>query len=71
MPRCPMCRIAIPEGAAAFPFCSERCRLLDLGNWLDERYAVPGADDTSAGGTEEGEESEYAPPPRVRPRLDG
>ncbi len=20
------------------PFCCERCRLLDLGNWLDERY---------------------------------
>ena len=23
-----------------FPFCSERCRLLDLGNWASERYAV-------------------------------
>jgi len=26
------------------PFCSERCKLLDLQNWVDERYRVP--DDT-------------------------
>jgi endogenous inhibitor of DNA gyrase (YacG/DUF329 family) len=25
---------------AEFPFCSERCRLLDLGNWASEKYAV-------------------------------
>jgi endogenous inhibitor of DNA gyrase (YacG/DUF329 family) len=25
---------------ADFPFCSERCRLLDLGNWAAERYVV-------------------------------
>ena len=24
------------------PFCSERCKLLDLQNWIDERYRVPG-----------------------------
>ena len=23
------------------PFCSERCKLLDLGNWVDEKYQVP------------------------------
>jgi uncharacterized protein len=23
------------------PFCSERCRLLDLGNWASERYCIP------------------------------
>ena len=23
------------------PFCSDRCRLIDLGRWLDESYAVP------------------------------
>jgi len=28
--------------AAWRPFCSERCRLLDLGNWVGERYRVPG-----------------------------
>ncbi len=23
------------------PFCSERCKILDLGNWLSETYRVP------------------------------
>ena len=23
------------------PFCSERCRTIDLGNWLSEEYGVP------------------------------
>jgi len=25
------------------PFCSERCRLIDLGNWASDQYTVPGA----------------------------
>jgi uncharacterized protein len=25
------------------PFCSERCKLLDLGRWVNEEYKVPGA----------------------------
>lgn len=29
-----------PENEA-FPFCSSRCKLADLGNWLGERYVVP------------------------------
>jgi endogenous inhibitor of DNA gyrase (YacG/DUF329 family) len=31
-----------------FPFCSERCRLLDLANWATERYVIsePAADET-------------------------
>ena len=24
------------------PFCSERCRLIDLGEWADERHRIPG-----------------------------
>lgn len=28
------------EGAPHFPFCSERCRLVDLGGWLEERYRI-------------------------------
>jgi endogenous inhibitor of DNA gyrase (YacG/DUF329 family) len=26
------------------PFCSERCKLIDLGAWLEERHAIPGED---------------------------
>ena len=38
---CPICRKPTDSAANAdFPFCSERCRLLDLGNWAAERYVV-------------------------------
>jgi hypothetical protein len=30
------------EGNPDRPFCSQRCRLADLGNWAAERYRVPG-----------------------------
>jgi endogenous inhibitor of DNA gyrase (YacG/DUF329 family) len=30
----------VATDAGTFPFCSERCRLVDLGNWLDGRYAL-------------------------------
>lgn len=28
------------------PFCSERCKMADLGNWFAGRYAIPDDDDT-------------------------
>ena len=38
---CPICkRPTDSERDADFPFCSERCRLLDLGAWSAERYVV-------------------------------
>ena len=43
--RCPMCATSLQiktiDDLPSFPFCSERCRLIDLGRWVDERYAVP------------------------------
>jgi len=39
--KCPICaKKTIAERDAEFPFCSERCRLLDLGNWSAERYRI-------------------------------
>jgi endogenous inhibitor of DNA gyrase (YacG/DUF329 family) len=39
--RCPMCQRATDsELDKDFPFCSERCRLLDLGAWASEKYVV-------------------------------
>lgn len=38
--RCPTCK-AQGERQPTFPFCSERCRLVDLSRWLDEGYRVP------------------------------
>ena len=40
-PLCVQCHRR-PVDAAWRPFCSERCKLLDLRNWIDERYRVPG-----------------------------
>ncbi len=47
MPRsvpCPTCRQAADWDDNPYrPFCSQRCRLLDLGNWTEERYRIAGA----------------------------
>jgi endogenous inhibitor of DNA gyrase (YacG/DUF329 family) len=38
---CPICRRPTDaERDANFPFCSERCRLIDLGNWSSEKYKI-------------------------------
>jgi endogenous inhibitor of DNA gyrase (YacG/DUF329 family) len=29
-----------PDDYPHRPFCSARCKLVDLGNWLDERYRI-------------------------------
>ncbi len=48
--RCPTCEHpsaprSTPQGEnRAFPFCSARCKMIDLGKWLDEKYRVPGAE---------------------------
>lgn len=40
--RCPGCgaAVTVPPAVATFPFCSSRCRMADLGRWLDGRYAL-------------------------------
>jgi endogenous inhibitor of DNA gyrase (YacG/DUF329 family) len=39
--KCPICKKPLPnENVPTFPFCSDRCRLVDLGNWLDGKYQV-------------------------------
>jgi endogenous inhibitor of DNA gyrase (YacG/DUF329 family) len=43
-PRCPTCRVPVGwQDNPHRPFCSERCRLADLGSWVTERYRIPGA----------------------------
>jgi endogenous inhibitor of DNA gyrase (YacG/DUF329 family) len=54
-PPCPTCREpAAPRGDASFPFCSARCRLIDLGRWLDGDYRIPADDDAPPGDDGEG-----------------
>lgn len=39
--RCPICKKEVLwEGNPFRPFCGERCKLIDLDNWLSERYRV-------------------------------
>ena len=43
--RCPTCKKDVAPDAKSFPFCSERCRLVDLGNWLDGKYRIASQND--------------------------
>lgn len=42
--QCPQCgaEVVWADSEKTRPFCSERCRLVDLGAWLDEKYVIPG-----------------------------
>jgi endogenous inhibitor of DNA gyrase (YacG/DUF329 family) len=55
---CPICGRAMQGQSAAewpqFPFCSARCRTIDLGRWLGETYRLP---------AEEAEDSPSSPEP--------
>jgi len=44
--RCPTCKKNVVWEQNPFrPFCSERCKVLDLGRWLGEEYRIPAAED--------------------------
>jgi len=39
--KCPICRVETDSAIHSdFPFCGERCRERDLGNWATEKYVV-------------------------------
>jgi uncharacterized protein len=58
--RCPTCKqeLAKPKAGEelpkSFPFCSDRCKLIDLGRWLDGKYQIPVVD-------QRGDDSEELP----------
>jgi uncharacterized protein len=39
--RCPICKKLVKSSNPDFPFCSERCRLFDLGKWASGEYVIP------------------------------
>lgn len=59
-PRCPTCRAVVRwEGNPDRPFCSERCRLSDLGAWVAEQYRIPGtSSDPNGPGDADGDDTE-------------
>lgn len=38
--RCPTCRALVTETDENFPFCSDRCRVIDLGKWASGAYRI-------------------------------
>jgi endogenous inhibitor of DNA gyrase (YacG/DUF329 family) len=38
--KCPICQKQVAFSDPEMPFCSERCRLIDLGNWASEKYVI-------------------------------
>ena len=52
---CPICKhpAELREKNAAFPFCSARCRLVDLGKWLDGGYVLQTTEHDESGSPEE------------------
>ena len=38
--RCPICRKIVLRSEPEFPFCSERCKLIDLGKWASGGYVI-------------------------------
>ena len=54
--RCPICNREFDQSASsALPFCSERCRTIDLGRWLGETYGLPAVPDPEADELPEGD----------------
>jgi endogenous inhibitor of DNA gyrase (YacG/DUF329 family) len=61
-PRCGKPSLFTAENASR-PFCSERCKLIDLGQWAEEKYAIPTkpAVDADSEPEEESEHGESEP----------
>jgi endogenous inhibitor of DNA gyrase (YacG/DUF329 family) len=60
---CPTCGRELEWAGAPFrPFCSERCRLIDLGAWFSEQRSIPGESGPAA------EEAAPVEPPEKPPR---
>jgi endogenous inhibitor of DNA gyrase (YacG/DUF329 family) len=38
--RCPICKKEVAFDDPNVPFCSDRCRIIDLGNWATENYVI-------------------------------
>ena len=37
---CPICKKEVQPAGPYMPFCSDRCRIIDLGNWASEKYVI-------------------------------
>lgn len=66
--KCPTCHREIDWSQSAFrPFCSERCKLIDLGAWLTEKHAIPGESALDEATHASPGQRDGDPPPHRRP----
>ncbi|MCI0479990.1 MAG: DNA gyrase inhibitor YacG [Candidatus Dadabacteria bacterium] len=57
--RCPKCGKLSPwEGNKWRPFCSERCKMVDLGAWVTESYRIPGGSEEDTADDEDARDDE-------------
>ena len=54
--QCPICKKEVAADAPDFPFCSARCRIIDLGNWAAEKYVVASPAEGTAANEKEDDE---------------
>jgi len=56
---CPICGLVLEGQSLAewpyFPFCSQRCKTIDLGRWLNETYRIPAEESEDSIAAEEPE----------------
>jgi uncharacterized protein len=38
--KCPICKKEVQFTDPFVPFCSERCKIIDLGNWASDKYVI-------------------------------
>jgi endogenous inhibitor of DNA gyrase (YacG/DUF329 family) len=65
MAKCPICNATVQARGEnpSFPFCTARCKMIDLGKWLSEEYRVPiaeedsGLEDEDGGSSDDGSKS--------------
>lgn len=50
--KCPICKRPVPKDGEFIPFCTERCKLIDLGNWAMEKYVISTPARDGGGGME-------------------
>ncbi len=65
--RCPTCRKLVLRDEPDFPFCSERCRTIDLGKWASGGYVIS----TPVNDPESGGEADYTERPPSAGRRSG
>lgn len=51
--KCPICKKKVSPQDPFMPFCSERCKTIDLGNWASEKYVISSPLASTSSGTRE------------------